>query len=521
MHSVHMTAAKEAPAKISYEEDTLKAAKNAGVAGLGDIIYMVLGYASAIVITRNVGLEIFGIYSLAFTVASLVGIFARLGLENGVLRYVALYNGQGDALRIKGVITFATKMTSLLGLLLGFLLFILADFLSIVIFHNPDLAKALKTFAIAMPFLAVQPVWLSAIQGLQMIKDRVYVEKIIQPGLKLILLFVFLLLGWKLLGILSAMIIATLVATLMALYYLLKDAARFYGNEGGTKLEVREWFSFSTPLFLEAILVFVMMGMDTLMLGYFRSSFEVGVYNAALKVVPLIIMPLAAFNTIFVPMISEIYGKGELDKLEALFKIVTKWIFSLSFPIFLLIIIFSRPILSIFGVEFAVGSSALMILALGQLVDAAVGSVGYMLMMTGRPQMNLLNSALMSIMNIALNYTLIPHYGIVGAAIATGTSVAVINLLRLGEVYYFLKIHPYRLDLGKPIASSLAASAAIYLFVKVFDHRLTDSMRFPYLLLIPLFFVVYFALLYLFKLSDEDRVVISIIRRKLRTALAL
>jgi O-antigen/teichoic acid export membrane protein len=510
-----LATAAEAESTIFREEEISRAASDATIAGIGDIVTNGVNYASGIIITRCIGPEGFGVFSLAFTIANLVGILSRVGTERTVLRYVALYNGLGDTRRAKGVIAFSTRTAIALGLLCGLLLFISSNFLSAQVFHEPDLSISLKIFASIIPSLAVLLVWLGALQGFQAIRARVFVEKILLPGVRLALLIAFLLLGWKLLGVLSATATAIFLSSLVALYYLI-SLFPFHKRGPILKLETREWLLFSLPLLLEMLLLFAMRGVDTLILGYFRNSFEVGIYNAVLRIAPMITIPLAAVNVIFAPMISEMYGKGQLDRLEVVFKLVTKWIFLTSFPIFLVIVVFGEPVLYIFGAEFSVGAPALRILSAGYLVDASVGSVGFMLAMTGRPRVILINSVLLSIANLALNILLIPQYGILGAAIAVGTAAAAINLLRLGEVYYFLKMHPYRRDFAKPLLSGLIVLSIVWPLSLALTYQSGEAMMLQ-LLLVPPFILGYVVLLRAFKLSDEDETVVRMIVRKLRT----
>jgi len=229
----------------------------------------------------------------------------------------------------------------------------------------------------------------------------------------------------------------------------------------------------------------------------------------------MVIVPLAAVNVIFAPMISEMYGKGQLDRLEVVFKLVTKWIFLTSFPIFLLIVVFSEPILYLFGAEFSAGAPALRILSAGYLIDASVGSVGFLLTMTGRPNVNLINSIVLGIANLALIVFLTPRYGMLGTAVAVGAATAIINLARLGEVYHFLKIHPYRRDFAKPLLSGLIVLFCFLPLSLALTPKNGETMMLQ-LLLAPPFILGYMVLLRAFKLSDEDEVVVRMIVRKLR-----
>jgi O-antigen/teichoic acid export membrane protein len=496
-----------------HREEISRTASNAAIAGVGAVVTSGVNYASGILITRFVGPQGFGVFSLAYTIANLAGILSRVVARRTVLRYVALYNGLGDIRKAKGVIVFATRMTIALGLVCGLALFVSSDLLAAQVFHEPDLSVSLKIFAVIIPALAVLPTWSSALQGIQAIKSSVFVESILLPGLRLALLIVSFVLGWKLLGVLSATAIAIAVSSLASLYYLVRSFP-LVTRVPIPELETREWLLFSLPLFLEVLLLFAIKGINTIILGYFNNSFDVGIYSAAIKVSLLITIPLDAINFIFAPIISEMYGKGQLDKLETMFKLVTKWVFLVSFPIFLVILGFSEPILRIFGAEFSVGAPALRILAAGYLVDSSVGSVGFMLTMAGRPRVNLANTFVLSIANIVLNIVLIPKYGVLGAAVAVATSTAAINLLRLGQVYYFLRMHPYRRDFTKPLLAGLIVLGIVWLFSLAFAYSPDEAIL---LRLLPalLFLPGYVLLLRAFRFSEEDKVVIDMIVQKL------
>ena len=224
-------------------------------------------------------------------------------------------------------------------------------------------------------------------------------------------------------------------------------------------------------------------------------------------------MPLSAFNMIFAPTISKLYGRNEKETLEKLFKTVTKWVFTLSFAVFLAIVLFAKPILSIFGQGFVIGAFALLILSFARLIDAGVGSVGYIIMMTGRPKINLFNSSLLCIITVIMNLLLIPKYGIIGAAIGTAFSIAIINILRLLEVYFFERIHPYQKSFIKPLASGILAASIVYCLGQFFpyDHNIFLSFAFGIL-----FLGLYILFLRFFVLDDADRYILTLVGRRLK-----
>ena len=107
----------------------------------------------------------------------------------------------------------------------------------------------------------------------------------------------------------------------------------------------------------------------------------------------------------------------------------TKMIFFSSLPILIILLAVPEFILGLFGNEFKTGASALIFLTIAQFINAFTGSVGYILQMTGYQKYYQNVIFLGTIINIVLNYILIPIWGIAGAAIASATSMFFWNLL--------------------------------------------------------------------------------------------
>lgn len=496
---------------INYSSDISKIAKNAGITGAGEIVFNILVYGTNILITRTVGPAIFGVFSLANILTNIAQIFASSGPAHGLLRFVAYYKGRGDIPRLKGAIIFGTKVAIYMSFFFAVTVFFLADFIAVKFFHNPEVSIAIKILIISLPFLTIGNIWLECIQSFQVIKYQVYTKKLFQPAIRLTLIAVLFLFGLKLAGILIATIISTVAGFFFALHYLIKIFP-FHKKLVSPVYERREIVHFSLPISLTRLIVIITLYIDSLMLGYFQSVTDVGIYWAVVKVALLIELPLISFNTILGPMISEFFGKHKMAIVESLFKVATKWTFSLSLPVFLVFILFAKPIMGFFGHDFEVGALALIIYGAGELINAVTGASGMIIMMTGRPKINLLNSIAFGICIIMLNYFLIPKYGIIGAAAATGFAIVIINILKLLEVYLILRIHPYKLDYWKPIMAGLL-SLLIVTLIKGNLQELSLSMIILFLLL---FFASYGLFLYLFKFEEEDRYILQLTWQKLK-----
>src|SRR5207248_8215830 len=188
---------------------------------------------------------------------------------------------------------------------------------------------------------------------------------------------------------------------------------------------------------------------------------QLGEYGAAIRINSFIAMPLLTLNNIFAPTIAELHSRGETKKLEVMFKLVTKWSNTFSFPIFLITALFSRYLLGISGSGFVAAWPLVIAFGVGSMINAATGSVGYMLLMTGYQKLSFLNSIAAVVVNVVLGVILAPRYGAMGVAVSTGLAIAVVNLLRLFQVRLLLKVHPYRWDVLKPLWAGLISAAPV------------------------------------------------------------
>jgi O-antigen/teichoic acid export membrane protein len=196
----------------------------------------------------------------------------------------------------------------------------------------------------------------------------------------------------------------------------------------------------SLPLFGVALMNLVMGTTDTIFLGIWTDSTSVGVYNVCLRLAALNTYALAAVNTIIAPMFAAIYAQGDYLTLDHLARHSSMLIVLLALPLSALYILFPAPILGLFGSEFSMGASALAILTVGQFINVASGSVGYLLIMTGHEMLVRNNTAFSLALNIVLQILLIPKLGLLGAAISTATSLAVMNGIAVVLAYRKLSI---------------------------------------------------------------------------------
>ena len=101
----------------------------------------------------------------------------------------------------------------------------------------------------------------------------------------------------------------------------------------------------------------------------------------------------------------------------------------------MLVFLFSKMILGFFGPGYIEARWALIILLIGQAVNALCGSVGVYMNMTGKQVVFQRILVTAFTINVVLNLVLIPKYDLLGAAIATTISTVFWNIVTTTYIY--------------------------------------------------------------------------------------
>jgi len=489
-------------------ESLRKIAKGTGIGFIGTLIGMTFGFLSRMIIARFLGTSDYGLISLGFGMMTVVVGISMIGLPVGIQRYVSYYKGKGDNGRIKGTILGALKLCFPISLIFTFLIFFYADWISINFFNEPSLIPVLRIFSIAIPFYVLALVFIFVTIGFQDMRYSVYVNDIFQNIIKLVAIVSLVGLGFGVIGAAWGWVLAIILMPFLAFYFLEKRIFPILKTKVKAISMERKLFTFSFPLIFAGLAGIIYGWTDTFMIGYFFTASDVGVYNVVLPTAKLLSIFLGSCGVIFMPVVSELYSKNAVEDLRNTYNVVTKWIFSLVFPVFLLMVLFSEWILGImFGEEYIVGSVALCILAFGFLIICVVGPASEILQTYGKTKILMWCSFFGALLNFGLNYLLIPLYGIEGAAIATGISIALISVLHLFFVHKIANIQPFRKTYFKPLFASFVSVSVVYGITKY----IIGISVFTLLGMFFVFLILYFLVLLSLKSFEEEDIMIMMV----------
>lgn len=473
-------------------------ARGTGIVFAGTVISMFFGFLSRAVIARVFSRGEYGVFNLALTVFSISLVIATLGFQNSLPREVAVYREKKPS-QLWDLVSTATVILIFNSVLLALLLIAGAGDVARVL-HDGRLVEPLKIIAFALPFSALTAGIVAVSRGFGRVREKVYFQNICYP----VAFFILALVGAFLGSDFSYVFFAYATAQVLTLVFLLFDVLRtelikfkltFVPHLG------KELVVFSLPLMLTSILGFIMTRTDTLMLGYYKGSDIVGIYNAAVPLASMLPIFLQSSGFLYMPIASQLYAQEKLGELKRVYQILTKWVFLLTLPIFSVMFLFPEATINFFfGVKYVSASKALQILALGFMFHTFLGLNGTSLTVIGEPRLNLIGNSFAAVLNVVLNALLILDYGLEGAAIATAVSYFVANVFNSFWLYRKTKIHPFSWNYVKPLVISFVLLGLIQSL-----HLRVSNIWYVVPVLV-IFLGVYFILVLLSRSIDREDV---------------
>ncbi|WP_049898947.1 flippase [Halococcus agarilyticus] len=390
-----------------------------------------------VVIARVLSQSAYGEVALGISVMSLSTTVALVGLDTGIARYMSRLKTSRE---VRGVWVTGLIISLVVSVVLAALLLVGGSWIVGLLFEQPGSRELLTLFVLAIPFGVGFRIAIGAIRGLENTIYRTYARDLFYNGVRLGLIVALLLAG---VGVSSAgyAYLFAGVATFVLAHLLLN---RLLSLRGEITIRPKQLLLFSIPLVLSAMTSKLLGEVDTLMLGYFRTTAEVGVYDAAYQLAAGLPALMSSFGFLYMPLTSRLDAEGNHEEINSIYKVTTKWVYIAGFPIFLVFVGFSADVVALFfGETYAEGGTALWIIATGFFVSAAYGRAQDTLAAFGHTRVILWINVIAAVLNVLLNAVLIPRYGFLGAAMATALSFATLNGLAFAILWNSFGITPF------------------------------------------------------------------------------
>lgn len=439
-----------------------KIAKGAAIAFIGMLAFTFFEFVTRVIIARYTTQSEYGAFSIGFALLNIFVIISCLGLHGGTTRCIAYFRGKGENEKVAGIVYSSLQLSVAAGLFFFLVVFFSSDFLNGI--FNLEQSIVLKLFAIAIPFLTVIEILSYVFIGYDRIKEKVYFRDILMYLLRVSGIILAFVLGFGFFGMMYAYLLPTVIVAVVFVWYTVRKISLYKPDDNAPVR--KELLRFPIPLLVTSLSTLIMLRTDTLMLGYFKTSEVVGLYNAAYPVAQLIPIFLFSMIIIYVPISSQLYSRNRTEEMRRNYVVLTKWILAATLPFFFVIFLFPEAVLSaIFGSSYAHAGDVLRILAAGGFVQAFLGPNSATLVVIGKTKLNMIDDVTGAIMNVSLNVLLIPAMGIIGAAIASTVSFSMVAVLKSVQIFSSHRLHPFRGNYLKPVMTSTVLISIIYLFV--------------------------------------------------------
>jgi O-antigen/teichoic acid export membrane protein len=398
------------------------------VAGAG------LGFAFNVALARVLGADGLGVYHLSLTFALIASTVGRMGMDPAMLKFGAPSYAANDGERLAAVHRMGVGTASLGCGIVAASTFAAADWLATAVYDDPAIAAPLRLMSLALVPFALLNLYGELLKAGHHQALSSLVQGAALPMVSLLLLFVFA--GHlKDASAAAAIYLAATVLVSLSSYVLWRRSIPHGQSPAAKPLRFRDLFGTAMPMYGSAIADVVMTFSDVLILGLFATATDVGVYTAAARTALLTRFLLLANSAVAAPRFAALHAANDREGVARLAVRSTLLTTVSSAPLLLIFIVFPEKILSLFGPQFAAGAQALIVLSVGQFVNAMTGPVGYLLNMNGFHRIEGRIAVVGALMTAGLCFALIPVWGLLGAAAANAIATATCNLLRV----YFAK----------------------------------------------------------------------------------
>ena len=505
----------EASEAVSFRSEMGRISRHSGIAFAGTIFTAAVGYGFKIYIARTLGAESLGLYALGMTIVSLMGMINVLGLPESAVRFVASYSASKQFQELRSLLWNGSWMLVASNLIFAVILLRAGPWIANRFYHVPRLAEYLPLFAAIMLTAALNSFYGSVLSGFREVGRRTIVAKIVASSVTIAASVVLITLGYGLWGYLAAQVLSAfcvLVLLVVFAYRLTPVEARLPDLKN---LWIRsEIWSFACAMLGVKLMDFIAMQTDKVALGVYRSAHEVGLYAVVASLIAYETIILQSVNQIFAPVIADIHARGEHELLGRLFQTLTKWILGLTLPLAIVLVVYARPIMALFGHDFEAGWRLLIIGTCGQMVNCAVGSVGSLLWMSGHERRLVRVQVVMGALMVLLCIGLVPVWGALGAVIAAAITNVGMNLWNLLEVRNVLELSPYNNSYVKLLPSVGCAALVTVLLSRASIFAGLPLVGIAFSLVLG--YAVFCTLAFITGLDADDRLITNAILSRIR-----
>jgi len=470
---------------------------------IGALVAAVTTLVLTVVITREYTKPVAGAFFTAISLFLIVESAAGLGAWVGLVNFIARLRRLGHEDRVSAILRAAIVPVVIISLACTAGMILFAEPLAHLLLSGHlgqdgaapgTVADALRALALALPFAALSDTLLGAARGYRAMKPTVVVDKIGRSTAQLIGVTVAISAGS--IALLAPLWALPYVPAAAIGWYWLRRVRRDHRPAGGPPAQPgpaaastggstaadggaarsgkavsvgagvgsatsRGFWRFTGPRAVANLAQITIQRIDIVLVAIILGPVEAAIYTAATRFLVAGQFANSALSQAAQPRFAELFAVDDRRGANVVYRATTAWLVMLTWPLYLLAVIYGPEILSIFGHSYRAGDMVMVILGLTMLVATACGQVDMVLITTGRSSWSLANGLMAVFVNVGLDLLLIPRYGITGAAIGWAVAIIITNLIPLAQLAASKRLNPFGRGTFIAIGLSVVSFAVI------------------------------------------------------------
>ncbi len=432
---------------------------------VGAAVTAVLNLALVFVTIHAVGRTTAGIVFAATSAFLIFETAARLGCPTGLMYFLVRARTLGDIRQLRAVLRAGLLPVVAVSTVLTVVVYALAapigDWMAKG--HGEAAANSIRVLALFIPIAAISDSLLNATRAFGSMRPLVLVERIGRPSFQTVLTLLLIgvighqtiTAGWLSLGWVLPYVGSGVIALVWTYRLVRRNEQRAGIGRGHAPTPWSPFWRFTSPRAMQSIVQIGLQRLGIVLVSAFLGPSHAAVYAAVTRFLVFGQLGSQAITAAVQPQIGALMVKEDHDGAQHIYQVSTCWLVLLCWPVYLGLAVFSGQIPKIFGHGYDAGTGVLIVLAGAMLFATSAGMVDAVLAMAGKTTWTLMNATLALVVNVSLTIVLLPHLGILGAAIGWATGIVLNNVLPLTQLAVSMRLHPF--GRGPVLAIAMAA----------------------------------------------------------------
>ncbi len=459
------------------------------------LLFRVGGYVYRVILTRMLEPAGYGLLGLTLPLQGIFQVLSAGGFQPAIAKFVAQHNALSEEDISRQVVITSLKFMMTSGTLFGLLIFFSAEWIANFYFQKPAMVYPLQAVALITPFSVIVSVFRGSFQGffkMEYIVASRAAEQIVMISMAVILVSIGFYAAGAVLGtgfgfIASAIVSFTLFKKYIWIHFPQPENRISFMEE--MKL-LKTILAFSIPIALTALSEMAIYDVGPLVIGRYLTTEDAAYYTTADPIARLPLIISLSVAAVILPAASEAASLKDERILGTYITQSYRYVVLLVLPLCVGIALFAQPLLSLlFGSDYIFGAEALSILVIGMTFYTLFMVSSSIVQGIGYPRVPMYIMILGTLLNIILNFIMVPLYGIVGAAIATTIVAFLIMMSIMWKTFQLTKVKLPYLDFVKTGVSSIFMSLPLLLLPQTYIGL------FVAIIISPIIFIIIFGII--------------------------